>query len=88
VAICGQWNISITIKVQEVKDGWFGKPKGMLQMLWECGWIDLIKEVNARSMCYSKDERKESCFETWLASIQFSSFVPLGPRDGNDGTSL
>jgi hypothetical protein len=56
VALCGQRNISITIKEQEVKEG---KPKGMLQILWERSWIDSSKVVTARSMRYSKHVKKE-----------------------------
>jgi hypothetical protein len=59
VALCNPRNISVTIKVQKVKEGWLGKPKGMLQILWERGWIDSSKVVTARSMRYSKDGKKE-----------------------------
>jgi hypothetical protein len=59
VAFCEQRNIHITIKKQEVKEGWLGKPKGMLQILWEHGWISSSTVVSARSMHYSKDEKKK-----------------------------
>ena len=59
VALCGQRNLPITIEEQEIKEGWLGKPKGMLQILWERGWIDSSKVVSARSMRYSKDGKKE-----------------------------
>jgi hypothetical protein len=52
-------NICTTVEEQKVKEGWLGKPKGMLQVLWERGWIDLSKVVTARSMRYSKDGKKE-----------------------------
>jgi hypothetical protein len=58
VALCGPRNISITIEEQKVKEGWLGKPKGMLQILWKHGWIDSAKVVTARSMRYSKDGKK------------------------------
>jgi hypothetical protein len=58
VALCGPRNISITAEEQEIKEGWLLKPKGMLQILWERGWIDSSKVVIARSMYYSKDEKK------------------------------
>jgi hypothetical protein len=59
LALCGQRNILVTIKECQVKEGWLGKPKGMLQILWERGWIDLTKDVSGRSMRYSKDGKKE-----------------------------
>jgi hypothetical protein len=59
VALCGQRNISVTIEEQNVKEGWLGKPKGMLQIVWEPGWIDLTKVVTVRSMRYSNDGKKE-----------------------------
>jgi hypothetical protein len=42
-----------------VKEGRLGKPKGMLQIIWERGWIDSTKVVSGRSMRYSKDGKKE-----------------------------
>ena len=63
VALCGQRDLPITIEEQEVKEGWLGKPKGMLQILWERGWIDSSKVVSARSMRYSKDGKKEDAGE-------------------------
>jgi hypothetical protein len=52
-------NICTTVEEQKVKEGWLGKPKGMLQVLWERGWIDSSKVVTARSLQYSKDGKKE-----------------------------
>jgi hypothetical protein len=51
-------NICTTVEEQKVKEGWLGKPKGMLQVLWEHGWIESSKVVTARSMQYSKDGKK------------------------------
>jgi hypothetical protein len=64
VALCSPRNISITVQEQEVKGGWLGKPKGMLQILWERGWINSSKAVTARSMRYSKDEKKKILVRT------------------------
>ena len=64
VALCGKQNISITIEEQDVTEGWLGKQKGMLQILWERGWIDSSKVVTARSMRYSKDEKKKILVRT------------------------
>jgi hypothetical protein len=59
VALCGPRNISTTIEEQKVKEGWLGKPKGMIQILWERGWVNSSKAMTARSMRYSKDGKKE-----------------------------
>jgi len=37
-----------------IKEGWEGKPKGMLQILWERGWID-DKQLSKYSVPGSKD---------------------------------
>ena len=33
-------DFSLTCSVEVVKEGWLGKPKGLLQVLWERGWIN------------------------------------------------
>ena len=33
-------DIELTCSVEVVKEGWLGKPKGLLQVLWERGWIN------------------------------------------------
>ena len=35
--------IDLTYNVEVVKEGWLGKPKGLLQVLWERGWINESK---------------------------------------------
>ncbi len=36
-------NILTNKDVQSIQQGWEGKQKGLLQVLWECGWIDESK---------------------------------------------
>ena len=38
-----------------IRQGWEGKPKGLLQVLWERGFIDPTKTVN----CYTVDGKKD-----------------------------
>jgi adenine C2-methylase RlmN of 23S rRNA A2503 and tRNA A37 len=64
MALCGQRDIFVIIKECGVKEGWFGKPKGMLQILWEHGWIDATKVVSAQSMHDSKDGTKKILVRT------------------------
>jgi hypothetical protein len=40
VELCGQHNITVMKTVEKVKEGWEGKAKGLLQVLWERGLID------------------------------------------------
>ena len=40
VDLCKQHQIAITKNVKRIKEGWEGKPKGLLQVLWERGLID------------------------------------------------
>ena len=40
VELCQHHNIAIKKAVEKVKEGWEGKPKGLLQVLWERGLID------------------------------------------------
>jgi hypothetical protein len=57
LAFCGQQIISVALEECQVKDGWLGKLKQGLQILWEHGWIDSTKVVSGRSMRSSKDGR-------------------------------
>jgi hypothetical protein len=40
VELCEQHQIAITKNVEKIKEGWEGKPKGLLQVLWERGLVD------------------------------------------------
>lgn len=50
--------LSISITYNNVFKGWMHKPKGMLQILWERGFINLSKVKSTRSSRYSKDGKK------------------------------
>jgi hypothetical protein len=43
-ALCKNKDIPIEEEIEEVVEGWEGKPKGMLQILWERGFIDPAKK--------------------------------------------
>ena len=52
-------NIPIEYEMKKVKEGWMGKPKGMLQILRERGFIDFEgKEMKAVVSYYTVDGRK------------------------------
>jgi hypothetical protein len=75
LALCGQRNISVTVEECQVKEGWLGKPKGMLQILCERGWIDSTKVVSGRSMRSSKDGKKEDFGEDGKLKDERESIV-------------
>ena len=49
-------NVPVDIEVPDVEEGWVGKPKGSLQILWERGFIDGTKRVSDYSLHGKKDE--------------------------------
>ncbi len=53
--------------IEELKkeEGWVAKPKGMLQILWEQGWIDETK-IQAYTMNGKKDALGSTINETSL----------------------
>ena len=38
-----EYKIELTSEVELVEEWWVGKPKRLLQVLWERGWIDITK---------------------------------------------
>jgi len=49
--------VAIETEEDEIIQGWMNKPKGLLQILWEQGWINPNENIND----YVKDKRK-----SWL----------------------
>jgi hypothetical protein len=59
MALCGQWNNLVTTTEEcQVKEGWLGKPKGMLQILWERGWIDSTQVVIGRGVIQKMEKKR------------------------------
>jgi hypothetical protein len=54
--LCKQKNIPIEEELDEVVEGWEGKPKGMLQIMWERGFVDPSKKKEDYT------PRQEGCF--------------------------
>lgn len=46
---------TIEIEIPVIKEGWAGKPKGMLQILWERGWLDPSVDPQAYTIAGKKD---------------------------------
>ena len=55
VEMCRQHQITITKNVEKVREGWQGKSKGLLQVLWERGLID-GDNLNNYALTGKKDE--------------------------------
>ena len=49
-------NIPLTKTITDIDEGWLGKPKGALQILYERGWIDPNKSHKDYTMKGKKDE--------------------------------
>ena len=60
--ICKTHKISTFHKIKKVIPGWEGKPKGLLQVLWERGWINKDEHKKYR-MCYMDDSH--SCVDKY-----------------------
>jgi hypothetical protein len=57
-----QFSINLEHEVDDNNEGWLGKPKGLFQILWERGFIDLAKRFSYYSLDGKvrwKDERGE-----------------------------
>jgi hypothetical protein len=53
--LCKQKNIPIEEELDEVVEGWEAKPKGMLQILWERGFVDPLKKKEDYTLQGKKD---------------------------------
>jgi hypothetical protein len=53
--LCKQNNIPIEEELDEGVEGWEGKPKGMLQILWERGFVDPSKKKENCTLQGKKD---------------------------------
>jgi hypothetical protein len=53
--LCKQKNIPIEEELDEAVEGWEGKPKGMLQILWERGFVDPSKKKEDYTLQGKKD---------------------------------
>ncbi len=53
--LCKQNNIPIEEELDEVVEGWEGKPKGMLQILWERGFGDPSRKKEDYTLQGKKD---------------------------------
>ena len=53
VELCKQNNVPYKVVTETIKEGWQGKPKGMLQILWERGFIE--QEPSKAESFYTND---------------------------------
>ena len=66
LTLCQQNGITEEEEIEIVKEGWFGKQKGMYQILWERGYLDLQKEYTVDG---KKDEFGNVMVETSLRKL-------------------
>jgi hypothetical protein len=55
VELCTHHQIAVSKNVEKIKEGWVGKPKGLLQVLWERGLIDTGINVKDYTLTGKKD---------------------------------
>jgi hypothetical protein len=61
VSICERNNIPVRRTIPMIQEGWVGKPKGMLQILWERGFIDTAaKTPQEAAEFYTVNGRKDA----------------------------
>ena len=53
--MCNRNNLPISQEVDDILEGWVGKAKGAIQILYERGWID-PSNINKYTMSGRKDE--------------------------------
>jgi len=58
--LVGEYGIELTCQVEVIEEGWLGKPKGLLQVLWERGWIDEqnMSKYSLKGRTCQLDEKK------------------------------
>ena len=54
VFLCPQYQVPTSTQISRVKEGWEGKSKGLVQVLWERGLIDVTK-LNSYTLTGRKD---------------------------------
>ena len=52
-------DIELTCRIEVVEEGWVGRPKGLLQVLWERGWID-EKRISEYSLKGTKNQMDDN----------------------------
>jgi DNA-binding transcriptional regulator YhcF (GntR family) len=60
VELCKQNNVPYKETTETINEGWMGKPKGMLQVLWERGFIDPAIELSKVEGFYTNDGKKDA----------------------------
>jgi hypothetical protein len=58
VELCKQNDVPYQVMTETILEGWSGKPKGMLQILWERGFIDPAIEPMPAEAFYTNDGKK------------------------------
>ena len=60
IELCKQNDVPYKVLTETIIEGWNGKPKGMLQILWERGFIDPEIEPAKAEGFYSNDGKKDA----------------------------
>ena len=53
------YKIELTCQVEVIEEGWGGRPKGLLQVLWERGWVD-ERKISEYSLKGTKNQMDDN----------------------------
>ena len=67
--LCTQNNISLTKETSVIDEGWVNKPKGMLQILYERGFLEPTRSMKTYTLDGKKDEYGHVVPETSLKEL-------------------
>ena len=81
-------NIPIQFTTKKVLEGWLGKPKGMMQILWERGFFDPSKNTNDLMRYYSKDLKKDCITKEPIPSSSLKEIISNLPDFKSEITLL
>ena len=70
--LCIDNNIPISEEISKIVEGWEGKPKGMIQVLWERGFIDPTKGIKDYTLNGRKDMFGNCILDTSLKEMMES----------------
>ena len=86
--IATKLNIPTEIHIKKILEGWQGKVKGMMQVLWECGILDMSMSSKELMRLYSKEFKKDKHTKQNIPGTSMKELVSNLPDFKNKFTLL
>ena len=86
--IATKLNIPTEIHIKKILEGWQGKVKGMMQVLWECGILDMSMSSKELMRLYSKEFKKDKHTKQNIPGTSMKELVSNLPDFKNEFTLL